>query len=85
MPKRGKCASNFKVLESLPYELGAIWRVGSASEMIRIGYSRMFSKMFFVALCRIVPKMTIFACFLLDKLIACVELVLAIRVWGMDL
>ena len=47
MPKREKCAS---ILESLPYDLAEILRVGSASEMIRMGYSRMFGKMFFVAL-----------------------------------
>ena len=49
MPKRGKCASNLKVLKSLLYDLAEIWRVGSASEMIRMRYSRMFGKMFFVA------------------------------------
>ena len=51
-----------------------------------MGYSRMFGKMFFVAFfCQIGPKMAFFAYFLLDKLIACVELVLAIRVWGRKL
>ena len=86
MPKRGKCASNLKVIKSLPYDLAAIWRVGSASEMIRMGYNAMFGKMFFVALfCQIGPKMAFFAYVLLDKLITCVEFVLAIRVWGLEL
>ena len=50
MTKRGKCASNLKVLKFLPYDLAAIWRVVSASEIIKMGCSRMFGKKFFVAL-----------------------------------
>ena len=54
--------------------------------MIRMGYNAMFGKIGFVAFfCHIGPKMAFFAYFLLDKLIARVGLVLAIRVWGMEL
>ena len=49
MAKLGECASIFKVLKFLPYDLAASRRVGSASEMIRMGYSRMSGKMLFVA------------------------------------
>ena len=63
-----------------------IWRVGSASEMIRMGYSLMFGKMFFVAdFLSNRAKNGLFAHFPLDKLIACVELVQVIQVWGLNL
>ena len=75
MPKREKCASNF---------FHGIWREGSASEIIRMSFSRMFGKMFFVALfLSNIAKKGLFAYLLFHKPIDCVELVLAIQcgVW----
>ena len=54
--------------------------------MIRMGYNAMFGKIGFVAFfLSYRAKMAFFAYFLLDKLIARVGLVLAIRVWCMEL